>query len=232
MEPILFYGIPQGCSFGSIVALEWLGEPYRLCRIDMMTELGGAYGRIHPARKTPALMLEDGRIVTESAAILLNIAARGEGRKLGFAPGSADFDRLNQALSFLTTTFFASFGPLWRAYKQQDGAETRQLLQNVGADDVAKAHQQLDAMLEGREWLAGPHKTVADAYFAGIGRWANYHRIVDQRAFPNVWRLIEALDHDPAVIFARAIEAGEPAMSAGGFRGHVPLADVLPKLAA
>ncbi|MCR7705994.1 glutathione S-transferase, partial [Pseudomonas aeruginosa] len=35
MEPVLFYGVPHGCSFGSIVALEWLGRPYRLCRIEM-----------------------------------------------------------------------------------------------------------------------------------------------------------------------------------------------------
>ena len=35
MEPVLFYGVPSGCSFGSIVALEWLGIPYKLCRIDM-----------------------------------------------------------------------------------------------------------------------------------------------------------------------------------------------------
>ena len=35
MEPVLFYGVPQGCSFGSIVALEWLNQPYRLCRINM-----------------------------------------------------------------------------------------------------------------------------------------------------------------------------------------------------
>ena len=35
MTPILFYGVPSGCSFGSIVALEWLRQPYHLCRIDM-----------------------------------------------------------------------------------------------------------------------------------------------------------------------------------------------------
>ncbi|NNB97216.1 hypothetical protein HI113_25245 [Corallococcus exiguus] len=33
--PTLVYGVPSGCSFGSIVALEWLGQPYQLCRIAM-----------------------------------------------------------------------------------------------------------------------------------------------------------------------------------------------------
>jgi len=31
--PVLFY-MPGTCAFGSIVALEWLGRPFRLCRIE------------------------------------------------------------------------------------------------------------------------------------------------------------------------------------------------------
>ncbi|GMU06544.1 hypothetical protein [Corallococcus caeni] len=66
--PILFYGVPSGCSFGSIVALEWLGRPYH---------------------------------------------ARGVGTGLSFAQGTGDFDRLNQMLAYLNTTFFSAFSPLW-----------------------------------------------------------------------------------------------------------------------
>ncbi len=60
MEPVLFYGVPHGCSFGSIVALEWLYRPYRLCRIEMPLETGErTYVRLNPARQTPTLLLED-----------------------------------------------------------------------------------------------------------------------------------------------------------------------------
>jgi glutathione S-transferase len=38
MQPVLFYGVPQGSSFGSIVALEWLEQPYQLCRIEMLQQ--------------------------------------------------------------------------------------------------------------------------------------------------------------------------------------------------
>jgi glutathione S-transferase len=38
MQRVLFYGVPQGSSFGSIVALEWLGQPYQLCRIEMLQQ--------------------------------------------------------------------------------------------------------------------------------------------------------------------------------------------------
>src|SRR5687768_3969507 len=222
MEPVLLYGVPQGCSFGSIVAFEWLNQPYRLCRVnmpeDMQTDL---YARINPVRETPALLLENGAILTESAAILQNIAARGIAQGLGFAQGTLEFDRLNQRHAFLNTTFFSAFSPLWRAYEMEENPPVQNMLREIGANSVAKAHAQLDAMLADQEWLVGNRRTVADAYFVGLARWANYHRVIKQSDYPNVLRLFQKLEADPAVAFAHAIEDARPAKSAGGFRGHV-----------
>lgn len=39
MEPILLYGFPAGSSMGLVAALEWLGQPYKLCRVDMLGEM-------------------------------------------------------------------------------------------------------------------------------------------------------------------------------------------------
>ncbi|MEX2202230.1 MAG: glutathione S-transferase family protein [Dongiaceae bacterium] len=233
MEPVLFYGVPQGCSFGSIVALEWLGEPYRLCRISMPDDMqGDLYARINSVRETPVLLLEDGRSLSESAAILQNIAARGIGQGLGFVQGTPSFDRLNRMLSFLTTTYFASFSPLWAAYEMAENPPVQSVLREHGRREVAKAHAHLDAMLAGHDWLVDDDRTVADAYLAGIARWADYHRAVEQRDYPNLYRLLERLAGDPAFAFARAIEAGKPAQSSGGFCGHVDLAELEPRLAA
>jgi glutathione S-transferase len=230
MEPVLLYGVPQGCSFGSIVALEWLNQPYRLCRInmpeDMQTPL---YAHVNPVRETPALILENGTVLTESAAILQNIAARGIGQGLGFAQGTADFDRLNQRLAYLNTTFFSAFSPLWRAYEMEENPPVQEMLRDLGRKLVAKAHVQLDAMLANQAWLVGDRRTVADAYFVGLARWANYHRAVKQSDYPNVLRLFEKLEADPAVAFAHAIEDERPAQSAGGFRGHVTLEELRPR---
>ena len=95
MSLILFYGVPEGCSFGSIVALEWSGLPYRLCRIQMPEVVSGdEYRHINAVGETPSLLLEDGRTISESLAILHHIGARAIGGGLGFAQGSEDFDRL------------------------------------------------------------------------------------------------------------------------------------------
>ncbi|MBM0108642.1 glutathione S-transferase family protein [Steroidobacter sp. S1-65] len=233
MEPVLLYGVPQGCSFGSIVALEWLGQPYRLCRIRMTEDSrSDRYAKINPHGKTPALLLEDGRVLTESAAILQHIAARGIESGLGFAQGTREFDFFNQRLAFLTTTFFASFGPLWHAYMMEGNPRAQEVLRETGREWVADAHLKLESMLAGSDWLAGPRRTPADAYFIGLARWGTYHRVVEPGAYPRVQRFIDRLEADPAVIFAHAIEDERPAASSGGFRGHVSLEELLPRLAA
>jgi glutathione S-transferase len=229
MLPILFYGVPSGCSFGSIVALEWLGAPYRLCRIDMAgpTITSPAYARVNPVAETPALLTGEGAIVTESMAILGHLGARGIDRGLGFAQGTPAFDRLNRMLAFLNTSFFDAFSPLWYALEHGiDGAEGA-ALRRYGAANLAKAHANLEAMLGARPWLLGERRTLADAYFVGIARWTAYHDVLDRRDYPALQRLFERLEADPAVRFAHAIERGEAVRGAGGFRGEVGLEEAL-----
>ncbi|YBV94932.1 glutathione S-transferase family protein (plasmid) [Phyllobacteriaceae bacterium JZ32] len=229
MAPILFYGIPSGCSFGSIVALEWLGKPYRLCRIDMMSDMIGsdAYRRINPVAETPAFMTENGAVISESMAILNHIAARGIDKGLGFAQGSPEFDRLNQMLAFLNTSLFGGFAPLWYALEHGlEGAE-KQALRAYGSAILTKVHAQLEAMIGDRDWLLGDRRSLADAYFIGIARWTKYHDVIDRRDYPALQRLLEKLESDPAVQFAHAVERGEAPVGSGGFKGEISLEEAL-----
>lgn len=228
MTPILFYGVPSGCSFGSIVALEWLGQPYRLCRIEMPRDVTTeAYKRINPVAETPALLTADGRTLSESAAILHHIGALGLDRGLSFPQGSPGFDRLNQVLGFLNTTFFSSFGSLWHVLEHGSEGEEKRVLTAYGRARVVRAHVLLESMLGDRPWLAGEQRTIADAYFAGIARWTAYHDAVARADYPRLQRLFDKLEADPAVAFAHAIEEQREARSTGGFRGEVALAEVL-----
>jgi len=235
MEPVLFYGVPQGCSFGSIVALEWLGEPYRLCRIEMMERpWPAAYAKLNPRMLTPALLTDDGAPLVESLAILQHIGSRKLGAGIGFAQGTREFDRLNQMLSYLMTNFFFSFGPLWTVYETEGLTDAQKdLLRRMGEEDVRNQCAYVDRVLAGSEWLLGNRKTVADAYMAGVARWAEYHRLFDMEAeYPHFARYLKTLRSDPAVRFADAIEKGERARGNGSFKGHVALDEVLDLAAA
>lgn len=235
MEPVLFYGVPQGCSFGSIVALEWLGRPYRLCRVEMLEQpWDPLFARINPLNKTPALLTDGGQPLGESLAILLHLAGRAPGSELCPPQGSPEYDRLSQMLAYLVTDFFAAFAPLWKAYEMADANETtRAVLQRTGRDDVRAQCAYLDGLLKDRDWLLGERRSLADAYFAGVSRWVEYMKLFDLGAeFPHLQRYLLRLKADPAITFARAIEDGEPARSRGGFLGHVTLAEMAPRLAA
>lgn len=231
MTPILFYGVPSGCSFGSIVALEWLGQPYQLCRVEMPEAVTtDDYRQINPVAETPTLITAAGDTLSESMAILGHIGAQGTDRKLGFRQGTRDFDRLNQMLAFLNTTFFGAFAPLWHALEHGTEGPEKEALTNYGRGAVERAHTALESMLGNGEWLLGEHRTLADAYFIGIARWNEYHNAVDRRDYPKLQRLYEKLEADPAVIFAHAIEQQRTTTSSGGFRGEINLQQALSRL--
>ncbi|KJU76895.1 glutathione S-transferase [Ectopseudomonas oleovorans] len=224
MQPILFYGVPQGCSFGSIVALEWLGQPYRLCRVEMLEQpWDPLFERINPLYQTPTLLLENGEFLSESLAILLNLAARSVDTPLGPRQGSDEFDALNQMLSYLVTDFFSAFNPLWLAYEKAELDEPqRELLRSLGAEQVKAGCRHLDRLLSERDWLLGQRRSLADAYLSGVGRWVDYHQLFDLRHdYPHLARHLARLANDPAARFAHAIEQGMTVEGAGGFLGHV-----------
>ena len=61
MEPILVYGFPAGSSMGLVAALEWLGKPYRLCRVDMLGGIGQPVGRASGLKARHSFTLVDDR---------------------------------------------------------------------------------------------------------------------------------------------------------------------------
>lgn len=228
MSLILFYGVPEGCSFGSIVALEWSGLPYRLCRVPMPEVVSCAeYSRINTVGETPSLLLPDGRLMSESMAILNYIGAHSIDKGLGFAQGRVEFDQLNQMLAYLNTSFFNAFSPLWHTVEHELEPAEKEVLVAYGTARVEKVHRTLERLLAGRKWLLGGGPGIADAYFAGIARWNDFHEVVDISRFPAVNDLYQRMQQEPAVRFAHAIEHQEKAESTGNFLGEVDLEEAL-----
>lgn len=242
MEPTLFYGNHAASSFGSIVALEWLGLPYNLVHLNLPFDARSEiFTAINPVQKVPALLRSSGAPLTESAAILQHLAGLDPERRLVYAPGSPEQDHLNQVLAFLHSDFWSSFLPGFEAFDMDLTGEKDDALQAMlranGARRVAKAHADLERMMGDNEWLAGNKRTIADAYFIGIARWAPFlaatgAKMIDQRDYPKLHRHYQRLEADAAVIFAKAMEDERPATSAGGFRGHLTLEEVKARLKA
>ncbi len=161
-------------------ALEEMGLPYRVRAWDY---LGGevktpAFAAISPFGQLPVLE-HDGRVLSESAAILIHLAEHS-GRLIPTDAAGRDqviqwcfaaMATVSPALSF-TSMYDAGF---------------------MGGDPAARAfssgiaHRWLEGLerrLEGREWIVGDDFTIADICMAGVLREARDNELMD--AHPNV----------------------------------------------
>ena len=229
MEPILAYGFPLGSSMGLVAALEWLGQPYRLSRVDMLGDMKtDAYGRLNDRRETPVLITDDGRVLTETMAIARWLEFRDVERHISFEPGLPAADRMHQFMAFLNTGFTGAFSALWVALEAEGAdAACRETLRDYGRKAVAMRHAQLEAMIGDAPFLVGSRPTLADAILIGVARWAEFHEAVDVAAYPRLAALRRRLEADPAVRFALAIENGETPSGSGAMQGQVLLGEVI-----
>lgn len=229
MEPILIYGFPAGSSMGLVAALEWLGSPYRLCRVDMLGEMRDAsYARLNARHETPALVTDDGRVITETMAIAHWFIARDTRRRISFDPRSAEADRMLQLMAYINTGFTGAFSPLWSALEMETPDPVlQQSLRTWGREAVIERHDKLEALLGAAPYLVGERPTLADGLLIGVARWLDYHEVAPTSRWPRIEAIRRRLEADPAVRFATALESGDTPAGSGAFKGHVPLVEVI-----
>lgn len=229
MDPILIYGFPAGSSMGLVAALEWLGSPYRLCRVDMFGEMRDpSYKRINPRVETPALITEQGSVLTETMAIAAWLEARDTERRISFDPLSHEADRMHQLMAFINTGFTGAFGPLWAAMEMQPPNPTMQTaLQKWGSEGVIERHDRLEEMIGNTRFLIGDHPTLADGILIGVARWLDFHQVADKSRWPKLAALRARIEAEPAVIYATALENGEMQPGNEACRGHVELTELI-----
>jgi glutathione S-transferase len=234
MEPILIYGYPAGSSMGLVAALEWLGKPYRLTRVDMLGEMREpSYTRINARHETPAFVTDEGKVITETMAITAWLEVRDGERRISFDPKSPKADRMHQLMGYVNTGFTGAFSPLWAALEMDPPKPQMQsVLREWGRASVIERHDKLEALAGDGPYLAGERPTLADALFIGIARWLDIHQVAPRNRWPNLDAIRMRLEADPAVIYATALESGGTPKGTGSLKGHVPLAELIERFGA
>jgi glutathione S-transferase len=158
---VLLYDSPvSGNCYKVRLILAYLGLPYERRTMDVAdrTNRADVLGGLNPALRVPTLVLDDGRALAESGAILWYF---GEGTALVPA------DRYERA-RMLQWMFFEQYDHepsiavvrFWVAYSGRPEEFADRL-----ADRTAAGYRALDAMerhLAGREFLVGVSPTLAD----------------------------------------------------------------------
>jgi glutathione S-transferase len=229
MEPILLYGFPLGSSMGLVAALEWLGKPYRLCRVDMLGEMRTPpYAHLNARHETPVLITDDGRALSETMAIAAWLEARDSDRRISFDRCAPEADRMHQLMAFVNTGFTGAFTPLWVALEmEKPDPELQATLRAFGRERVIERHDKLEAMIGDTSFLLGERPTLADGVLIGVARWLEFHEVAQPSRWPKLAALRERIEAEPAVKFATALENGETPTGSGALLGQVPLAEVV-----
>jgi len=203
MNTILFY-TPGTCALACMVSLEWLREPYRLCRVEREARSSQMYRAINPRAHVPALRV-DGRTLVEANAILAHIADRRPAAGLLPANETWERDVANQWLAYLASGFHPAFWPYFRPDRYTTDSRHEMSVKEGAERSIRRELSFVDRNLEGRDWIVGDRRTVLDVYLHSMDRWAK--SIVDMALeFPNVARHQNALQADRSVRFALAIE--------------------------
>src|SRR5260370_11126109 len=112
----LYYS-PGACSLSPHIALHEAGLPHQLVKVDLKaktTENGDDFTSINPKGQVPALMLDNGELLTEGPVIVQAIADKAAGKNLAPAAGSPERYRLQEWLNFITTELHKNFSPLFQ----------------------------------------------------------------------------------------------------------------------
>ena len=164
------YFKPGACSLASRIVLIELGQPFEAVKVDTdkgVTEDGADYSAINPRGYVPALKLDDGRIITENAAVLQYLAELQPG-SLSPANGSWDYVRLQEALSFISSELHTAFSPFFRGEATGERRAPAQAL-------LARRISDVELLLANNgPYLLGEQITVADIYLFVALNWAGF----------------------------------------------------------
>ncbi|MGR6429719.1 glutathione transferase GstA [Rhizobium sp. PAMB 3174] len=189
------YEVPGACSTASRIVLEEGGIPVALETVDIRTKNladGTSYLAVNPKGQVPALVLDDGRILTEGAVIMQYIADQVPDSGLLPPPGSFERYRVLEWTNYIATELHKTFSPLNRPntpveYREQ----TRSMF-------LPRVFSVLDARLAESPYLAGDTFTIADAYAFVVLGWAK--RVdLDLSAWPRIGAYLERIGERPSV---------------------------------
>jgi glutathione S-transferase len=195
----LYYGT-GACSLSPHIVLRELGLPFDLERVDIRakrTRTGEDFLAINPKGYVPALVLDDGQLLTEGPAIVQYLADQRP--EAGLAPANGTFERvrLQEWLNFITAEIHKGYSPLFRPDVADEAkAATREVL--------GKKLAIVAPVLEKNQYLLGDRFTVADAYLFTVLSWSKYTG-VDLARWPSLVAYVERIAARPSVV--AAIEA-------------------------
>lgn len=196
------YFAPDTCSLSPHIVLRELGLPFELIRVNNRTKRsadGQDFYQVNPKGYVAALMLDDGRVITEGAAIVQYLADLRPDAAL--APPGESFERvrLQEWLNFITSEIHAGSSPLFNSALPEE-------VKTLFRDKLRRRLDYLAQALGEQPFLLGEYFSVADAYLFTVLRWMAQFSI-ELKDWPSLTRYVALIAQRKSVQAALAAEA-------------------------
>ncbi|MBM6610156.1 glutathione transferase GstA [Citrobacter portucalensis] len=196
----LFYK-PGACSLASHITLRESGKDFTLDVVDLMKkrlENGDDFFAVNPKGQVPALLLDDGTLLTEGVAIMQYLADSVPDRQLLAPTSSLSRYKTIEWLNYIATELHKGFTPLFRPDTPEDFKPTVRAL-------LEKKMQYVNDSLKDNQWICGPRFSIADAYLFTVLRWA-YAVKLNMAGLSNIDAYMARMAERPAVAAALKAE--------------------------
>ena len=196
----LYYS--QGaCSLAPHIVMHEAGLAFEAISAPTKTHQlpdGTDFYTINPLGYVPSLVLQDGRSLHETPAIVQYLADLVPEKHLAPANGSFERYQLQQWLTFIGTELHKHFSPLFNPAAPLEGKEQAK-------QTLAKRLAWVDGELAGKDYLLGTTFSVADAYLFTVTNWARLVK-VDLSTFANLLAYRARVGERPGVQAAMRAE--------------------------
>lgn len=172
---------PGACSLSPHIILEESGLHYETEVVNLKTKVtagGDDFWAINSKGYVPALLLDDGQLLTEGPAIVQFIADQVPEKKLVPANGTVERYVLQSWLTFIGTELHKSFGPFF-----YPGASDE--WKTMVFANLERRLSYVNEQLEGKSYLMGENFGAADAYLFTVLSWSTFAKL-DLNKWPNI----------------------------------------------
>jgi glutathione S-transferase len=164
------FGRPNSGSFAVQVALEDIGAPYQRIWVGRETADVARFREVNPTGRVPALVLPDGTVMFESAAMLIHLALAYPGSAPAPKAGSSLHAAFLQWMVFLSANVYESVLRIYypARYSARGESDAEAIRQQASADFCTHLE------LIGRSlkpYVLGADYSIADTYLYMLALW-------------------------------------------------------------
>jgi glutathione S-transferase len=188
------------CSLAVRIVIHEIGIACAFESVDLktkQTETNADYFKINLKGAVPALVLDEGAVLTENVVIQQYLADTYKAETLLPPAGHFNRYRVLEWLNFVSTDLHKSCSPLFNPKVPQEIKDT------IFKEVLKKNLQFTDKHLEKNSYLTGDDFTLPDSYLFVVLRWLPSFGIA-HADYPNLARFFNEVKERPAV--AKALQ--------------------------